>query len=46
MQYMDVGDMKSMCTKKGQFAEGTAQFYGAQLILGIDFLHSCGIIRR
>ena len=43
MPYMDGGDMKSMCKKKGQFPERTAQFYGAQLVLTLSFCTVVGL---
>ena len=46
MEYLDDGDLKSLRKQDGPLSEGAAQFYAAELILAIQFLHSCGTIHR
>lgn len=46
MEYMDAGDMKSLCKKTGRFPEEGVRLYAAELTLAVEFLHQCGIIHR
>ena len=46
MEYMEGGDMETKLDEVGRFPEELTQFYAAELTLGIEFLHNCGIIHR
>eukprot|EP01087_Luapelamoeba_hula_P008390 TRINITY_DN2095_c1_g1_i2.p1 TRINITY_DN2095_c1_g1~~TRINITY_DN2095_c1_g1_i2.p1 ORF type:complete len:527 (+),score=89.72 TRINITY_DN2095_c1_g1_i2:103-1683(+) len=46
MDYLSGGDMFFHLRKKGRFTEKEAQFFAAEITLGLEHLHSCGIIYR
>lgn len=46
MDYMIGGDLKSLITAYGYFCESAAQFYCAEIILALEYLHKHGIIHR
>ena len=44
--YINGGDMFFHISKKGCLGEKEAKFYGAQIILGLEYLHSRKILYR
>jgi serine/threonine protein kinase len=46
MEYLDGGDLMFHFLAEGRFTEDRARFYTAELVLGLQFLHSNGIIHR
>ena len=46
MEYMGGGTLHSLCARRNRRNEDIARFYAAEIILGVDFLHNCGIVHR
>ncbi|KAM4038505.1 protein kinase C delta type-like [Anomaloglossus baeobatrachus] len=46
MEYMRCGDFAKLLRKKGRLDITSARFYAAELVCGIQFLHSKGVIHR
>ena len=46
MEYMKGGDLSKVLEKEGRFEVEDAQFYLAEIILGLEFLHENRIIHR
>ncbi|CAJ0964135.1 unnamed protein product [Ranitomeya imitator] len=46
LEYVSCGDFYSYLLMKGQLAIPSASFYAAELVCGIQYLHSKGIIHR
>ncbi|CAJ0936720.1 unnamed protein product [Ranitomeya imitator] len=46
MQYMSCGDFYQLLHMKGPLDITNARFYAAELVCGIQFLHSEGVIHR
>ncbi|XP_040271315.1 protein kinase C delta type-like [Bufo bufo] len=46
LEYMSCGDFDQFLQMKGQLDIPSARFYAAELVCGIQFLHSKGIIHR
>ncbi len=46
IEYMYGGDLGSILEKMGRFDESVARFYIAEIILAVEYLHSCNIIHR
>ena len=43
---MNGGDLFSYISSKGHLSESHARFYGAQIIIGLKFIHKLGILYR
>ena len=46
MEYMIGGDLSSILKTEEYFNEKTAQFYAAEILLALEYLHKLGIIHR
>ncbi|XP_075715580.1 protein kinase C theta type-like [Rhinoderma darwinii] len=46
MEYMSCGDFRQLLQMKGRLDIPSARFYAAELVCGIQFLHSKGIVHR
>jgi serine/threonine protein kinase len=46
MELVGGGNMAIVLDEAEQFSEELTQFYTAELILAVEFLHKCGIIHR
>jgi len=46
VDYVNGGDMFYHIKKQGHLNEKIAKFYGAQIILGLEYLHSKNVIYR
>ena len=46
LEYCPGGELFSLLDKEGRLAEDSARFYTAQLVLGLEYLHSRHIIYR
>ncbi|XP_072000665.1 protein kinase C delta type-like [Engystomops pustulosus] len=46
MEYMNCGDFHQLLQRKGPFDIASARFYAAELVCGIQHLHSKGIVHR
>ncbi|XP_073509488.1 protein kinase C delta type-like [Phyllobates terribilis] len=46
MEYMSCGDFYQLLHRKGPLDITSARFYAAELVCGIQFLHSKGVIHR
>ena len=46
MEWMNGGDFKGLLEDNGLLEQDVVQFYAAELVLAIDYLHSKGIIHR
>jgi len=46
MEYMSGGDLKGQLDEVQAFSEKRAQFYAAEITLGVQFLHQQGILHR
>jgi serine/threonine protein kinase len=46
MDYVDGGDLREQLDQLGMFSERRTQFYAAEIILALQFLHKHGIVHR
>ncbi|XP_063374595.1 cAMP-dependent protein kinase catalytic subunit beta-like [Cydia amplana] len=46
LPYIAGGEMFSHLRKMGKFDENTAKFYGAQVVLALEYLHACDLVYR
>jgi hypothetical protein len=46
MEYMEGGTLFSLLCRGIEFSEDLVQFYAAEIILAVNFLHKCGIVHR
>lgn len=46
LEYCSGGELFSLLDKQGRLPESAARFYAAQLVLGLEYLHSQHIIYR
>lgn len=46
MDYINGGDLFFHINRKGHLSEKDAKFYGAQIILGLEYIHSKKVIYR
>lgn len=46
LPYVPGGEMFSHLRKLGKFEEMTSKFYGAQVILALEYLHACELVYR
>uniref|UniRef100_A0A0X3Q197 cAMP-dependent protein kinase n=1 Tax=Schistocephalus solidus TaxID=70667 RepID=A0A0X3Q197_SCHSO len=46
LEFVNGGELFSLIRKEGKFKEDTARFYGSQVILAIEYLHSIDIAYR
>ncbi|CAN0501322.1 unnamed protein product, partial [Laminaria digitata] len=46
LEYMPGGSVRSLLDRFGTFEEKMTRLYGAQLMRGVDFLHSNGVAHR
>ena len=46
MEYLNGGDLMFHIQKTGKFEENRSRFYGAEIVLGLQFLHSNNIVYR
>lgn len=46
MEFIQGGDLMFHMIEKGKFPESTVRFYSAEIVLGLQWLHSRGIVYR
>ena len=46
MEFLPGGDLMNLLIRKDTFTEQETQFYIAEAVLAIDFIHSLGFIHR
>lgn len=46
LEYMQGGDLAELLEKQVYFAQDIAKYYIAEIVLGIEHLHSFGIVHR
>ncbi|KAM7534137.1 hypothetical protein Aperf_G00000115931 [Anoplocephala perfoliata] len=46
LEFINGGELFSLIRKEGKFKEDTARFYGAQVVLALEYLHSMDIAFR
>lgn len=46
LPYIAGGEMFSHLRKLGKFEESTSRFYGAQVVLALEYLHACELVYR
>jgi mitogen-activated protein kinase kinase kinase len=46
LEYMPAGSVAAMLRMIGPLKEAVARFYTSQILQGIAFLHSCGLVHR
>eukprot|EP01083_Nonionella_stella_P194192 716324_1 len=46
MSYMAGGDLRSYLNKVGKLSEDAVRIYAAQLLLGLEHIHSCKVVYR
>ena len=46
MEYIAHGDLMNLLIKEGQFSESVSQFFVAEILLGLEYVHAKGFIHR
>ncbi|XP_041417133.1 protein kinase C delta type-like [Xenopus laevis] len=46
MEFMSGGTLEQLINKRGCLNRDIIQFYSAEMIIGLQYLHSCGIVHR
>jgi len=46
MEFMEEGTLHSLLCEMQRLSEKVAQFYTAEIIVAVNFLHKCGIVHR
>ena len=46
MEYIPGGDMESLLNRHGNVSVQVARQYGAEIVLGLEYIHVLGIIHR
>lgn len=46
LPFINGGEMFTHLRRQGKFEDGLARFYAAQVVLGLEYLHTCSLVYR